>query len=64
MSAPATHPVPANLCRGEGVPNGLESTENKMIFPGASSTLLYSRYYSQILECTFSLQWYPFDTQV
>ena len=49
--------------RGEGSPNGLESTENKVIYSGVSSSILYTRYYNQIFECTFDLQWFPFDVQ-
>jgi len=49
--------------RGAGAHNTLESTENKVMFPGTSSSLLYSRYYSQVFECSFDLKWFPFDIQ-
>ena len=48
---------------GEGVLNGNQDTENKLIFKGKENPFQYKRFYSLVFECEFSLHWYPFDTQ-
>ena len=48
---------------GSGSISGMDSTENKLIYHGLDNYLIYDRYYNNIFECDFYLQWYPFDFQ-
>ena len=43
--------------------NSDEDFEMKHIYKGKENPIQYSRFYSHLLECDFSLNWYPFDTQ-
>ena len=39
------------------------STENKLLYTGLENPITYERFYNLKLECDYSLQFYPFDTQ-
>ena len=48
---------------GSGSLDGIESTENKHIFNGHDNYIIYDRFYNDVFECEYFLQWYPFDFQ-
>ena len=39
------------------------STENKLLYKGLENPVKYERFYNLKLECDYSLQFYPFDSQ-
>ena len=48
---------------GEGYGNDYEDLDAAEIYQGTENPFLYSRIYSEELECDFDLRSYPFDTQ-
>ena len=41
-----------------------QELENKLVYAGSDNSVVYQRYYSLLLDCQYTLHWYPFDTQV
>ena len=48
---------------GVGKLSGDHELENKFVYSGADNYITYKRFYSEAFDCSYSLQWYPFDTQ-
>ena len=49
---------------GAGRLSGPQELENKLVYSGSDNSVVYQRYYSLLLDCQYTLHWYPFDTQV